>query len=84
MNEDKIFDIEVQNDGTAYTGWVNPSDKLNEDGFPVSFHVVLNQTSLGHLSLNNGVWSADEQRPAALVEAVGEQIARHYQSIQAE
>jgi hypothetical protein len=83
MNEDKIFDIEVQNDGTAYTGWVNPSDKLNEDGFPVSFHVVLNQTSLGHLSLNNGVWSADEQRPAALVEAVGEQIARHYQSDQA-
>ena len=84
MNEDKIFDIEVQNDGTAYTGWVNPSDKLNEDGFPVSFHVVLNQTSFGHLSLNNGVWSADEQRPAALVEALGEQIARHYQSIQAE
>jgi hypothetical protein len=83
MNEEKIFDIEVQNDGTAYTGWVNPSDKLNEDGFPVSFHVVLNQTSLGHLSLNNGVWSADEQRPAALVEAVGEQIARHYQSDQA-
>ena len=84
MNEEKIFDIEVETDGTIYTGWVNPSDKRNSDGFPVSFHVVLNQTSLGHLSLNNGVWSADEQRPAALVEAVGEQIARHYQSIQAE
>ena len=84
MNEEKIFDIEVENEGTTYRGWVNPSDKLNEDGFPVSFHVVLNQTSFGHLALNNGVWSADEQRPAALVEAVGEQIARHYQSIQAE
>ncbi len=84
MKEEKFFDIEVETGGTMYTGWVNPSDKLNGDGFPVSFHVVLNQTSLGHLSLNNGKWSADEQRPAALVEAVGKQIARHYQSIQAE
>jgi hypothetical protein len=83
MNEEKIFDIEVENDGTTYRGWVNPSDKLNEHGFPTSFHVVLNQTSMGYLSLNNGKWSADEQRPAALVEAVGEQIARHYQSDQA-
>ena len=59
MNEEKIFDIEVENAGTTYKGWVNPSDKLNEDGFPVSFHVVLNQTSMGHLSLNKGKWSAD-------------------------
>ena len=83
MNEEKIFDIEVENDGTTYRGWVNPSDKLNDDGFPVSFHVVLNQTSLGYLSLNNGKWSADEQRPAELVDAVGKQISKHYQSGQA-
>jgi len=82
MKEEKIFEIEVETDGTKYTGWVNPSDKLNGDGFPVSFHVVLDQTSLGHLSLNNGTWSADEQRPAGLVKVVGEQIARHYRSIQ--
>jgi len=82
MKEEKIFEIEVETDGTKYTGWVNPSDKLNGDGFPVSFHVVLDQTSLGHLSLNNGTWSADEQRPADLVKVVGEQIARHYRSIQ--
>jgi len=82
MNDEKIFDIEVETDGTIYKGWVNPSDKLNDDSIPVSFHVVLNQTSLGRLSLNNGKWSADEQRPAALVEAAGEQIERHYQAIQ--
>ena len=83
MNEEKIFDIEVQNDGTTYTGWVNPSDKLNDDGFPASFHVVLNRTSMGYLTLNHGKWSADEQRPAELIEAVGEQISRYYQSDQA-
>jgi len=82
MNDEKIFDIKVETSGAIYNGWVNPSDKLNDDSFSVSFHVVLNQASLGHPSLNNGTWSADEQRPAALVEAVGEQIARHYQSIQ--
>jgi len=84
MNEEKIFDIEVESEGTTYRGWVNPSDKLDDDGFPVSFHVVLNQTSMGYLSLNNGKWSADEQRPAKLVNAVGEQIARHYHSDQAQ
>ena len=83
MNEEKIFDIEVEADGTNYRGWVNPSEKLNDDGFPVSFHVVLNETSLAYLSLNNGHWSADEQRPAPLVKAAGEQIARHYQMNQA-
>ena len=31
MSEEKIFDIEVQNDGTAYTGWVNPSAEVNKD-----------------------------------------------------
>ena len=82
MNDEKIFDIGVDNDGTIYKGWVNPSDKSNDDSFPVSFHVVLNQTSLRRLSLNNGKWSADELRPAALVEAVGEQIESHYQAIQ--
>jgi len=78
MSEEKIFDIEVENDGTYYKGWANPSDKLNDEGFPVSFHVVLNQTSFGHLSYNNGKWSTDEQRPAGLVSAVGNQIERHY------
>jgi len=80
MNEEKIFNIEVENEGTTYRGWVNPSEKMNDDGFPVSFHVVLNQTSLGYLSLNNGKWIADDQRPARLVGAVGVQIERHYQS----
>ena len=83
MNEEKIFDIEVETDGTVYRGWANPSEKLNDDGFPVSFHVVLNQTSLGYLSLNMGKWVADEQRPAPLDEAVGVQIERRYQSDQA-
>ena len=78
MNDEKIFDIEVETDGTIYRGWVNPSEKLNDDGFPVSFHVVLNQVSLGYLSMNNGKWTVDEQRPAELVEAAGAQIAQHY------
>jgi hypothetical protein len=34
MSEEKIFDIEVENDGTYYKGWANPSDKLNDEGFP--------------------------------------------------
>ena len=78
MNEEKIFDIEVECDGTNYKGWANPSGKFNDDGLPASFHVVLNETSFGHLSYSNGKWSSDQQRPAALVEAVGEGIRQQY------
>ena len=78
MNEDKIFDIEVECDGTFYRGWANPSDKLSDNNFPVSFHVVLNEVSFGHLSFSNGKWSSDEQRPAELVAAVGEQLQQQY------
>jgi hypothetical protein len=78
MSEDKIFDIAVECDGTIYKGWANPSVKLNDEGFPASFHVVLNETSFGYLSFSSGKWSADQQRPAELVDAVGEQIQQHY------
>ena len=76
--EDKIFNIEFDADGTKYTGWVNPSDKLNDDGFPASFHVVLNDTSFGYVSHNNGEWTVNEDRPAGLTEKVGKAIEKKY------
>lgn len=77
--EEDIFDISFECDGQRYTGWVNPSDKLNNEGKPVSFHVVLNETSFGYLSYNNCKWSVNEERPPALTEAVGAEIEKHYQ-----
>ena len=76
---DKIFDIAFQADGRMYKGWVNPSDKLNEDGMPSSFHVVLDEVSFGHLSLNNDKWTNSEDRPDGLTEAAGKEIARYYE-----
>lgn len=77
--EDKIFDISFQNDGRKYTGWVNPSDRTDENGKPVSFHVVLNGASFGHVSFNNCKWTINEERPSSLVEAVGHEIERRYE-----
>ena len=76
--EDKIFNIAFEAEGTTYTGWVNPSEKSNKDGFPASFHVVLNDASFGHVSHNNGEWTVDEDRPAGLIEKVGRAIERRY------
>ncbi|OQP46278.1 hypothetical protein A4H97_31455 [Niastella yeongjuensis] len=76
--EDKIFNISFEADGTKYTGWVNPSDKFNDDGFPVSFHVVLNDASFGHVSHNNGEWTVNEDRPEGLIEKVGKAIEKKY------
>jgi hypothetical protein len=77
-SENKIFDISFEADGTKYTGWVNPSDKLADSGMPVSFHVVLNDVSFGHVSHNTGEWTVDEDRPEGLTKQVGKAIERHY------
>lgn len=79
--ESQIFDIDFSHDGEQYTGWVNPSDKLNAEGKPVSFHVVLNDVSFGYLSFN-GKWKVNEARPHTLVECVGEQIERFYSQLE--
>jgi hypothetical protein len=78
ISENKIFNIAFEADGVNYTGWVNPSDKLNEDGFPASFHVVLNEVSFGHVTHNNGEWTVNEDRPAGLIEKVGKAIEKQY------
>jgi hypothetical protein len=77
--DEKIFDISFRNDGRQYKGWVNPSDKMNENGKPLSFHVVLNNVSFGYLSYHNCKRSINEERPYSLVEAVGHEIEKHYQ-----
>lgn len=78
MREDKIFDIEFEHDSKHYKGWVNPSERVHEDGLPASFHVVLNKVSFGYVSYTNSQWVADEWRPEGLAEAIGQQIEKHY------
>jgi len=76
--EENMFDIAFEVDGTSYKGWVNPSDKLNDSGFPASFHVVLNDTSFGYVTYNNDEWSVNEDRPEGLIKQVGKAIEKHY------
>ena len=76
--QDHIFDIEFTYNGLSYKGWVNPSDKLNSEGKPVSFHVVLNDTSFGYLAYQGTKWNVNEERPLELVEKIGRQIETHY------
>ena len=77
--KDKIFDISFEVDGQPYKGWVNPSDTVNEKGLPASYHVVLNDVSFGHLSLDKCKWTVNEDRPALLVEATGKAIEKQYE-----
>jgi len=76
--DDIIFDIVFETEGKQYKGWVNPSDKETKNGQPVSFHVVVEGTSFGYLSFENCKWSANEQRPAEMVEAIGKAIEKKY------
>ena len=77
--EDKIFDISFEFENRQYKGWVNPSDDLNESGAPVSFHVVLDDTSFGYLSYRDCNWMVNEERPEGLIRQVGKQIEKRYQ-----
>lgn len=79
MNEDKIFDIEFEHGGKHYKGWANPSEKMHDDGLPVSFHVVLNNVSFGYVSFSNNQWTPDEWRPEGMAEAIGKEIEQRYQ-----
>jgi hypothetical protein len=76
--ENKIIDIAFELAGQKYTGFVNPSDKLNTNGQPSSFHVVLNNVSFGYLSFSNCRWTVNEDRPPELVRAVGSIIEKNY------
>jgi hypothetical protein len=78
LQKEVIFDINFRHDGKVYNGWVKPATKLDDNGHPVSYHVVLNDVFFGNLSRTNDQWRADDQRPAGLVEATGLQIDKYY------
>ena len=67
----EIIPIQFNGQGIEYKGWATPSDQRYEDGYPRSYHVVLNRVYFGNLSLDRGKWIADEPRPRELVAAVG-------------
>lgn len=67
----EIIPIEFNGQGIEYKGWATPSEQLYDDGYPRSYHVVLNKVHFGNLSLDRGKWIADEPRPRELVVAVG-------------
>ena len=80
--EDKTFNIGFESAGKKYKGRVIPSDKTNDAGVPVSYHVVLNEVFFGMVS-NNGNWAVNEQRPDELTAAVGNAIEEHFQKTDA-
>jgi hypothetical protein len=67
----EIIPIQFNGQGIEYKGWATPSDQRYDDGYPRSYHVVLNKVYFGNLSLDRGKWIADEPRPRELVVAVG-------------
>lgn len=76
--EENIFDIRFEHEGKQHYGWVNPSGRLDKEGHPASFHVVLDGIHFGYLSFHNCRWSANEERPAGLVIAAGREIEKFY------
>jgi hypothetical protein len=78
MMEEAVFDISFRSGEKIYAGWVKPSEKLNNTGVASSYHVVLENTFFGELSLNKCHWIINQSRPHLLVEAVGKEIEKHF------
>jgi hypothetical protein len=77
MKED-VFEISFEIGEKKYAGWVRPSEKLNGSGAAQSYHVVLENTFFGELTLNNCHWIINQSRPHLLVESVGKEIEKHF------
>jgi hypothetical protein len=67
--------VSFKYNGVEYKGWATPSDHKHPDGLAASYHVVLNETFFGDMSLSDGHWTISEQRPADLVKATGEALS---------
>jgi hypothetical protein len=80
MNNEPI-DIALDFDGIHYSGWATPAEKHHENGWPKSFHVVLNETFFGNVSFDDGKWLVDEQRPDGMANAVGAAIQSKYKPV---
>jgi hypothetical protein len=78
MEKDRIFDIAFECDGQKYKGWVNPSEKKDKNGKPISFRVVVEGAYFGNLSLDNCKWAINEDRPDSLTEAGGREIETNF------
>jgi hypothetical protein len=74
-----IFDIHFYVNGMLYRGSVQPSKKDNGNGQPMTFRVVLQNTSFGSLTFLGCKWSVNEKRPPELVEAIGKEIEKRYE-----
>ena len=78
--EQDYYTIAFDFDGIHYDGRVTPEIKPHHDT-PSSWHVVLNEVFFGYLSKQGEHWNVNEQRPHALVQAVGKQIALHSKAV---
>jgi hypothetical protein len=74
MNEG-YFPIEFSHGETQYEGRVTPERKANHH---TSYHVVLNEVFFGYVHKHDEHWHVSEQRPASLVQKVGECIEKVY------
>lgn len=72
------FDITLDFNGTHYAGWAIPADRKHDNGWPKSFHVVLNEVFFGNVSRSEDQWIVDEPRPDGMAEAVGAAIQSKY------
>jgi hypothetical protein len=73
------FTIKFDFEGHHYEGLILPSFHKNEKGIPVSFAVLLNGVPFGNVSCTGKKWSADTNKPQALVDTVGDYIWHYYE-----
>lgn len=74
---EEFYPVEFTHEGVHYKGRVSP-EKKESDAHPASYHVVLNDVFFGYVHKHDDHWHVSEQRPASLVQKVGEVIENVY------
>jgi hypothetical protein len=81
MEELKPFNFTIRYDHQEYECDLIPVDSSVENGIPTSHELFINKTSLGVISYISRIWKCDILGNQRLVDAIGEDIEKHYKSL---
>ncbi len=81
MEEFKPFHFTIRYDHQEYECDLIPVNSSFENGIPSSHELFMNKASLGMINYSSGKWKCDILGNQRLVDAIGDDIEKHYRSL---
>ena len=73
------FPLELNYEGTHYSGTIEPSRELDEQGVPIHYRVIINGELFAYLCCGSNGWDDNGSHPKNVINAIGEYIKEWYE-----